>query len=96
MKFPSIFVLIIVLVGTYADCISDLPDDPDLTNFFEKYGSGICNEEKIEELKIQEQNCMEQADFYNTSALIYHDCNINEWCTHLENVLKCFYNYREC
>ena len=95
MKFLSIFVLIIVL-GTYADCIPDLPDDPDLTNFVEKYGSGICNEEKFEQLNIQEQNCMEQADFYNTSALIYHDWNINEWCTHLENVLKCFYNYTEC
>ena len=52
MKLPGFFVLVIVF-GTSADYIPDLPDDPDLTNFFEQYGSGICKVGvKIRNLKV--------------------------------------------
>ena len=95
MKLPVCFVLVIVL-GTSADYLPDLPDDPDITGFFENYGSGICEKEKMEQLKEQEQNCMAQANFFNATLQIQNDWNLNEWCIHLENILKCWDNYTEC
>ena len=86
MKLPR-FLLLIFVHGTSA------AGDP--TGFFEEYGSGICKEERMEQLKKQEQNCMEQADFFNTT-LIQDDWKMDEWCTHLENILKCWDNYTEC
>ena len=50
----------------------------------------------MKQLEEQEQNCMEQADFFNTTLSIEDDWNLTEWCTHLENVLKCWDNYTEC
>ena len=95
MKFLGIFVLIMIL-GTSAYYIPSLPEYPDLNGFFEKYENGICTEEEIKQLKEQEQNCMEMADFFNTTALIEGERNSTEWCTHLENVLKCWDNYTAC
>ena len=95
MKFLGIFVLIMIL-GTSAYYIPSLPEYPDLNGFFEKYENGICTEEEIKQLKEQEQNCMEMADFFNTTALIEGERNLTEWCTNLENVLKCWDNYTEC
>ena len=95
MKFLGIFVLIMIL-GTSAYYIPSLPEYPELNGFFEKYENGICTEEEIKQLKEQEQNCMEMADFFNTTALIEGERNSTEWCTHLENVLKCWDNYTEC
>ena len=92
MKFLGIFVLIMIL-ETSAYYIPSLPEYPELNGFFEKYENGICTEEEIKQLQEQEQNCMEMADFFNTTALIEGERNSTEWCTHLENVLKCFYNY---
>ena len=91
MKFLGIFVLIMIL-GTSAYYIPSLPEYPELNGFFEKYENGICTEEEIKQL----QNCMEMADFFNTTALIEGERNSTEWCTHLENVLKCWNNYTEC
>ena len=87
MKLPR-FLFLIFVHG-----ISATAGDP--TGFFEEYGSGICKEERMEQLKKQEQNCMEQADFFNTT-LIQDDWKMDEWCTHLENILKCWDNYTEC
>ena len=95
MKFLGIFVLIMIL-GTSAYYIPSLPEYPELNGFFEKYENGICTEEEIKQLQEQEQNCMEMADFFNTTALIEGERNSTEWCTHLENVLKCWDNYTEC
>ena len=95
MKFLGIFVLIMIL-GNSAYYIPSLPKYPELNGFFEKYENGICTEEEIKQLKEQEQNCMEMADFFNTTALIEGERNSTEWCTHLENVLKCWDNYTEC
>ena len=95
MKFLGIFVLIMIL-GTSAYYIPSLPEYPDLNRFFEKYENGICTEEEIKQLKEQEQNCIEMADFFNTTALIEGERNLTEWCTNLENVLKCWDNYTEC
>ena len=95
MKFLGIFVLIMIL-GTSAYYIPSLPEYPELKGFFEKYENGICTEEEIKQLQEQEQNCMEMADFFNTTALIEGERNSTEWCTHLENVLKCWDNYTEC
>ena len=95
MKFLGIFVLIMIL-GTSAYYIPSLPEYPELNGFFEKYENGICTEEEIKQLKEQEQNCMEMADFFNTTALIEGERNLTEWCTNLENVLKCWDNYTEC
>ena len=91
MKFLGIFVLIMIL-GTSAYYIPSLPEYPELNGFFEKYENGICTEEEIKQL----QNCMEMADFFNTTALIEGERNLTEWCTNLENVLKCWDNYTEC
>ena len=91
MKFLGIFVLIMIL-GTSAYYIPSLPEYPELNGFFEKYENGICTEEEIKQL----QNCMEMADFFNTTALIEGERNSTEWCKHLENVLKCWDNYTEC
>ena len=71
----------------------------DLTGFFEEYGNGICEEEKMEQLKKQEQNCTEHKDFFYTTLIlvnIKYDWNMDEWCTYLENFLKCWDNYAEC
>ena len=95
MKFLGIFVLIMIL-GTSAYYIPSLPEYPELNGFFEKYENGICTEEEIKQLQEQEQNCMEMADFFNTTALIEGERNLTEWCTNLENVLKCWDNYTEC
>ena len=95
MKLLGIFVLIMIL-GNSAYYIPSLPEYPELNGFFEKYENGICTEEEIKQLQEQEQNCMEMADFFNTTALIEGERNSTEWCTHLENVLKCWNNYTEC
>ena len=42
----------------------------DLTGFFEEYGNGICEEEKMEQLKKQEQNCTEHKDFFYTTLIL--------------------------
>ena len=91
MKLLGIFVLIMIL-GNSAYYIPSLPEYPELNGFFEKYENGICTEEEIKQL----QNCMEMADFFNTTALIEGERNLTEWCTNLENVLKCWDNYTQC
>ena len=84
MKLSIALVLIFVVLASADD------DHQDLMGFFEKYGSGSCSEEKINLLEKQDDNCTEHEE-----SKIQEDWD-DEWCTYIENILKCMDPYKEC
>ena len=81
MKLSIVLVLIFVVVASA---------DDDLMGFFEKYGSGSCSDEKIDQLEKQDKNCTDHEE-----SKIQDDWD-DEWCTYIENILKCMDSYKEC
>ena len=81
MKLSIVLVLIFVVVASA---------DDDLMGFFEKYGSGSCSDEKIDQLEKQDKICTDHEE-----SKIQDDWD-DEWCTYIENILKCMDPYKEC
>ena len=82
MKLSTFLVVLMFVVVASAD--------EDLMGFFEKYGSGSCSEERINELEKQDNNCTDHEE-----SKIQDDWD-DEWCTYLEKILKCMDPYKEC
>ena len=82
MKLSTFLMVFLFVVAASAE--------EDLMGFFEKYGSGSCSEERINELEKQDNNCTDHEE-----SKIQDDWD-DEWCTYIENILKCMDPYKEC